>query len=178
MSPFEALYGYQPPSIIPYLSGSTSVAQVDQQLKDRDALLVILKQNLAQAQNRQKVYFDKKHSERSFDVGDMVFLKLQRYKQKSASAKALHKLLAKYCGPFEVLEKIGTVAYKVKLPASATIHNVFHVSLVKKKLGSSAVVHSGLPPLYTDKRSWEPAKVIETRLIKKGSNAAAQWLIH
>ena len=177
MTPFKALYGYKPPAISPYLPGSTAVAQVDQELRSRDELLETLKKNLLRAQSRMKQYFDKKHSERSFQVGDMVFLKLQRYKQKSLPSKTLHKLSAKYFGPFEVLERIGSVAYRIKLPPLATIHDVFHVSLLKKKLGSSAVVQTTLPPVYTLKKTWEPAKVIDTRLVNRRGNAATQWLI-
>ena len=54
MSPFEALYGYQPPIISAYLPGSTAVALVDQQLKERDELLEIVKRNLVAAKSRQK----------------------------------------------------------------------------------------------------------------------------
>ena len=178
MSPFEALYGYQPPSITAYLPGSTSVAQVDQQLKDRDELLTILRKNLVCAKNRQKQYYDQKHSERSFVIGDMVFLKLQPYRQHSIHQKAFHKLSAKYYGPFEVLERVGSVAYKLKLPDYAKIHNVFHVSLLKKKVGLTASVNPHLPNIAdSDKSSWEPAKVLATRLVKRRGQAAAQWLV-
>jgi hypothetical protein len=41
-------------------------------------------------------------------------------------------LAARYCGPFEILERIGPIAYIISLPASMTVHNVFNVSLLKK----------------------------------------------
>jgi hypothetical protein len=41
---------------------------------------------------------------------------------------------AKYCGPFEILERIGPIAYMISFPASMTIHNVFHVSFLKKHM--------------------------------------------
>jgi len=44
------------------------------------------------------------------------------------------KLEARYCGPFEILERIGLVAYMIALPASMSVHNVFHVSLVNKSI--------------------------------------------
>ncbi|XP_050379620.1 uncharacterized protein LOC126796952 [Argentina anserina] len=177
MTPFEALYGYLPPPIVPYLPGSTSVAQVDQQLQNRDQLLALLKQNLKRAQHRQKHYYDLKHTERSFQVGDMVFLKLQRHKQHSMPSHTFHKLSAKYYGPFKVLERIGSVAYKLELHASATIHDVFHVSLLKKKLGQSASVEPNLPPMASVKASWVPSRIIERRLIKRRGKAVVEWLI-
>jgi len=70
MSPFQALYGYQPPAIDPYFPDSTSVANVDQELQDRDALLVTLKRNLNLAQSSMKNFYDKKHVEREFNVDD------------------------------------------------------------------------------------------------------------
>ena len=165
-------------SVAVYQPGSTSIAQVDQELKARDELLSILKRNLVQAQNRMKVYYDRRHSERTFEVGDMVFLKLQSHKQQSVHANNFHKLSAKYYGPFEVLERIGTVAYKLKLPASARIHNVFHVSLLKKKIGSNASVSSDLPDISNaETQKWYPAAVLETRMIPRRGEAATQWLI-
>ncbi|KAH9762794.1 hypothetical protein KPL70_000939 [Citrus sinensis] len=82
MTPFEAVYGRPPPSYIAYIPGTSTVATVDLSLKDRDAMIRLLKANLVDAQARMKLYADKKKSERKFEVGDMVFLRLQPYKQK------------------------------------------------------------------------------------------------
>ncbi|XP_004293096.1 PREDICTED: uncharacterized protein LOC101292670 [Fragaria vesca subsp. vesca] len=178
MTPFQALYGYEPPSVKIYLPGSTSVANVDQDLRNRDELLTVLKKNLEKAQSRMKKYYDLKHTERKFEVGDLVYLKLQPYRQQSAHKRVFHKLSAKYFGPFEVLEKVGSVAYKLKLPAYAKIHDVFHVSLLRKKLGANVTAEAHLPHLSeAGTVKWEPEAVLQTRLVKRRGEAAAQWLI-
>jgi hypothetical protein len=64
-------------------------------------------------------------------VGDHVFLKLKTNRS-SLKLGSCAKLAARFCGPFEILERIGPVAYMLALPASMTVHNVFHVSLLKK----------------------------------------------
>ena len=64
-------------------------------------------------------------------MGDHVFLKVKDNKI-SMRLGNYSKLAARFCGPFEILERIGPVAYILALPASMTIHNVFHVSFLKK----------------------------------------------
>jgi hypothetical protein len=64
-------------------------------------------------------------------VGDHVFLKVKANRS-SLKLGSCAKLAARFCGPFEILERIGPVAYMLALPASMTVHNVFHVSLLKK----------------------------------------------
>ena len=68
---------------------------------------------------------------REFNVGDHVYLRV-RPRKSSLKLGSCAKLSLKYCGPFEVLERIGPVAYKLALPAITIAHNVFHVSLLKK----------------------------------------------
>jgi hypothetical protein len=63
-------------------------------------------------------------------VGDHVFLKVKA-RHNSLKLGKCSKLTMHYCGPFEILERIGPVAYMLVLPASLCIHNVFHVSLLK-----------------------------------------------
>jgi len=67
-----------------------------------------------------KQHEDQHHNERIFDVGDLVFLWLQPYKQMSLKhAKRDNNLSPKYYGPYKVLQKIGTMAYKLELPAAS-----------------------------------------------------------
>jgi hypothetical protein len=90
-----------------------------------------IKKNLKDAQDRKKSYADKNRTHREFKVGDHVFLKVEANKS-SLKLGNCSKLAAKYCGPFETLERIGPVAYMLAFPASMTIHNAFHVSLLNK----------------------------------------------
>ena len=88
------------------------------------------------AHNRMKQQADQNRSERSFEVGDWVFLRLQPYKQMSLKqSKKDNKLSPKYYGPYNVLQKIGTMAYKLGLPTSSRVHPVFHVSCLQKVIG-------------------------------------------
>jgi hypothetical protein len=93
--------------------------------------MIKMKQNLKAAQDRQKIYADKGITQREFKVGDHVFLKVKVNKS-SLKLGNCSKLAALYCGLFEILERIGLVAYMIALAASMSAHNVFHVSLLKK----------------------------------------------
>ena len=88
------------------------------------------------AHNRMKQQAYQHRSERSFVVGDWVFLRLQPYKQMSLkNAKKDNKLSLKYYGPYKVLQNIGTMAYKLELLVASRVHPVFHVSCLKKVMG-------------------------------------------
>ena len=90
-----------------------------------------IKQNLKVSQDRHKSYFDKNITHREFKVGDQVFLKVKANRS-SLKLGSCAKLETRFCGPFEILERIGPVAYMLSLPASMTVHNVFHVSFLNK----------------------------------------------
>jgi hypothetical protein len=90
-----------------------------------------IKQNLKASQDRQKRYADRNKVFRYFKVGEHVFLKVKE-KISSLILGSSSKLAARNCGPFEILEKIGPIAYMLAFPTSMRVHNLFHVSLLNK----------------------------------------------
>jgi hypothetical protein len=114
-SPFKALYGYDPVfAAAPMLSG-VAPSSVTEVLADRQLHASMLKEKLAAAQNRMKLQADKHRSDKEFQIGDSVLVKLQPYVQKLVVSRPCPKLAYKFYGPFKVLQKIGMVAYKLHL---------------------------------------------------------------
>ena len=79
MTPFKALYGYEALTFANLNLQGSRVPSAQDFVQQSTDILKILKENLQQAQNQQKVYVDKKCIERTFEVGDFVFLRLQAY---------------------------------------------------------------------------------------------------
>ncbi|XP_026400020.1 uncharacterized protein LOC113295902 [Papaver somniferum] len=178
MSPFQALYGYARPHLIFPITTSTSVATVENYLRERDAMLQLLTDELSKSQHRMKYFADHKRSDREFSVGDLVFLKLQSYRQTSVDVRKNFKLSAKYFGPVEVLQRIGAVAYKLQLPVGSIIHPVFHVSQLKKNISLHATISPQLPLVDpAGQFIVEPAAVLDTRETLRGTSRAKQFLV-
>nr|KYP63409.1 Retrotransposable element Tf2 [Cajanus cajan] len=150
LSPFEVMYGKPPPSIPAYVEGTSSNIGCDSTLATREEILSLLKTNLAKAQARMKKIADSKRRDQTFAVGSWVYLKLQPYKQISVSGEKYHKLAQRFYGPFQVLERVGPVAYRVELPSSSKIHNVFHCSMLKPHEGPVSALIDQLPPSFVD----------------------------
>jgi hypothetical protein len=81
----------------------------------------LIKQHLATVQNRIKLQADKLRTDRKFQVGDRVLLKLQPYAQHSVVNRPYHKIAFKFFGPYTVVEKVGSAAYKLDLPDGSTV---------------------------------------------------------
>lgn len=178
MTPFQALYGRLPPSILLYFDGLSRVNEVDQNLLQRDELLQHLKKNLDMAANRMKQTADKKRRNVEFQVGEMVLLRLHPYRQQTAFKRVHQKLASKFYGPYQIEKKIGNVAYQLHLPVGTKIHHVFHVSLLKKYVGGPPQVTLELSPI-TDEgvASVEPETILDTRWIKQGNKFIEESLV-
>ena len=165
MTPFRALYGRDPPSLIKYENGSTTNAALEEQLKDRDATLKLLRDHLHRAQQLMKQRADKSRREVEFAVGERVYVKLRPYRQKSLARKVNEKLCARFYGPFEVEARVGQVAYKLKLPSDSKIHPTFHISQLKKAVGEPLEVVP-IPLQLTSEAELvvEPEGVLSTRI--------------
>ena len=113
-----------------------------------------------------------------FQVGDLVFLKLHPYCQQTVYRRAYQKLASRFYGPYQIEEKVGKVAYKLKLPEGSWIHPVFHVSLLKRRVGETKVTSTELPPLTNDGEIiMEPEAILDTRWVKKGSSFVEESLV-
>ncbi|CAJ2651205.1 unnamed protein product [Trifolium pratense] len=115
-TPFEIVYGRPPPTLVKWVQGETRVASVEKDLLDRDEALKQLKTQLLKAQERMKNLADKKRVDRNFVCGEWVFVKLRAHRQHSVVTRVNAKLAAKYYGPYPIIERIGAVAYRLKLP--------------------------------------------------------------
>jgi hypothetical protein len=94
----------------------------------------MVRENLCVAQSRQKSYVDHRRRELSFKVQDFVYLKVSPMRG-LRHFKVRGNLTPRFIGPFKILEKRGEVAYQLKLPPLLSdMHNVFHVSQLKKCL--------------------------------------------
>lgn len=130
-SPFNALFGVEPS--VGQVPDIQSIAHPDvlDLMTERDAFRVHLQTQLAKAQTRMKLLADRNRSPREFQVGDMVFVKLQPYAQLSMVSRSFPKLAYKFYGPYKVLARIGSATYKLALATTSLIHPVFHVSQLK-----------------------------------------------
>ena len=132
MPPYEALYGRKCRSPVCWEEvGERKVLGPELVQQTKEAIEVIRKR-LMVAQDRQRKYADKQRRDMEFEIGEPVLLKISPWKGISRFGKK-GKLSPRFIGPFEILRKVGKVAYELALPPQMQqIHNVFHISMLKK----------------------------------------------
>jgi hypothetical protein len=108
----------------------------------------------------------------------LVFLRLQPYRQSSLKKSGVEKLKPRFYGPYRIMRRVGEVAYELELPEGSKIHNVFHVSCLKKAVGQFINTSEELPPL-DDEGQLElvPEEVLEFREQKLRSRVIRECLI-
>lgn len=172
-TPFEVTYGYQPTHFGVSME-DCSVPDLAEWMRDRRSMHQLIQQHLNRAQQQMKAYADKNRSFREFTVGDWVYLKIQPYVQSLVAKRANHKLAFRYFGPFQILQKVGTIAYKLDLPEDCLFHPVVHVSQLKAAKGFTPSVHHTLPSELG--KLQVPMAFLDYRLFKKGNSVLSQVL--
>lgn len=175
-TPYDIVYGQSPLVHLPYLPGESKVQVVAKCLQDREDMLLLLKFHLLRAQHRMKQLADGHQSERSFESGDYVFVKLQPYRQHSKISRSNQKLSPKNYGPYKVLDTRGKVSYKLELPSSSKIHPVFHVSQLKKVVGNVST-STQLPSVLFEATVKEPEYIKERKMVQRHGKAATMVLV-
>jgi hypothetical protein len=153
------------------------VAAVQKELLDRDEALKQLREQLMRAQDRMKQLADRKRCDKSFEVGEWVFVKLRAHRQQSVVSRINAKLAARYYGPYPVVARVGAVAYQLKLPDGSKVHPVFHVSLLKKAVGNYQE-EDELPELEGERGVLiEPEEVLAWRTVQIQGEDVEQVMI-
>ncbi|GJS85508.1 putative reverse transcriptase domain-containing protein [Tanacetum coccineum] len=138
-APFEALYGRKCRSPVIWTEVGESQLIRPEIVQETTEKIVQIKERLKTARSRQKSYADKRRKPLEFQVGDRVLLKVSPWKGVVRFGKK-GKLAPRYVGPFEIVERVGPVAYRLKLPQELScVHDTFHVSNLKKCLAEPDV---------------------------------------
>ncbi|GKE36937.1 hypothetical protein Tco_1460342 [Tanacetum coccineum] len=149
-APFEALYGRKCRSLVLWAEISESRLIGPELVQEMTDKVVLIKEKLKAARDRQKSYADNRRKPLEFEVGDQVLLKVSPCKGVIRFGKK-GKLALRYVGPFEILKRVGPVAYQLRLPEElSSVHDTFHVSNLKKCL-ADANLHVPLDKIKVDK---------------------------
>ncbi|XP_071713552.1 uncharacterized protein [Rutidosis leptorrhynchoides] len=131
MTPYEMLYGRKCRVPICWNEPGEKVIEGPELIRITNEKIEVAKEKLKEARTRQKSYANKHRRDLEFKVGEHVFLKVSPF-------KGVHrfglkgKLSPRFIGPFEILERVGEVSYRLALPpALSHVHNVFHVSTLR-----------------------------------------------
>jgi hypothetical protein len=173
-APFEALYGRKCRSPICWAEVGDSQVTGPELVLETTERIAQVRERMAAARDRQKSYADKRRKPLEFAVGDKVLLKVAPWKGTVRFGKR-GKLNPRYVGPFEIIERVGEVAYRLKLPEEMSgIHDVFHISHLKKCLADETLIIPFKELTLNDKLRFveEPIEVVdydskETRLSKR-----------
>ncbi|GKF45804.1 hypothetical protein Tco_0135606 [Tanacetum coccineum] len=129
-------------------------------VQEKTDKVVVIKERLQTARDRQKSYADNRRKSLEFEVGDRVMLKVSPWKGVGCFGKK-GKLALRYVGPFEILKRIGPVAYRLRLPEELSgVHDTFHVSNQKKCL-ADASLHVSLNEIKVDKTPFFVEEAVE-----------------
>ncbi|KAK5832463.1 hypothetical protein PVK06_016265 [Gossypium arboreum] len=132
MAPYEALYGRKCRSPVCWTELNERKVIGPELIQETEETVKKIKDRLKATFDRQKSYADLKRRDIEYSVGDKVFLKVSPWKKVLRFGRK-GKLTPRFTGPYEIVERIGPVAYRLSLPSELQrIHDVFHVSMLRK----------------------------------------------
>nr|GEW31334.1 putative reverse transcriptase domain-containing protein [Tanacetum cinerariifolium] len=170
-APFEALYGRKCRSPVLWAEIGESSLIGPKLVQETTDKVVLLKEKFKAVRDYQKSYVDNRRKPLEFEVGDRVLLKVSLWKG-VIRFRMKGKLALRYVGPFEILERIDPVAYRLRLPEEVSnVHDTFHVSNLKKCL-ADASLYVPLDEIKIDKTLGfveEPVEIMdrEVRSLKR-----------
>ncbi|GJT36414.1 putative reverse transcriptase domain-containing protein [Tanacetum coccineum] len=131
-APFEALYGRKCRSPICWAEVGDAQLTGPEIVHETTKKIIQINKRIQAARNRQKSYVDRRRKPLEFEVGDKVMLKVSPWKGVIHFGKR-GKLNPRYIGPFKIIAKVETLAYRLELPEQLSrVHSTFHVSNLKK----------------------------------------------
>ncbi|XP_020084891.1 uncharacterized protein LOC109707769 [Ananas comosus] len=171
MASFEALYGRKCRSLIHWSNVGERTVLGPDVVREAEEKVRLARQRLATAQSRHKSYANKRRKDIEFTVGDRVFLKVTPMRGVKRFC-VRGKLSPRYIGSFEILERIGAMAYKLALPPRlAGVHDVFYVSQLRKYVYDPEHVLAYVPmELQEDMTYEESLAYIVDREVRKLRN--------
>ena len=132
MAPYETLYGRKCRTPLCWTELSKKKVIGPDLIQETEEKVKMIRENLKVAIDRQKLYADMIKKGIRYEIDEKVFLKVSPWKKVMGFEKK-GKLSPRFIGPYEVIEKVGLVAYKLALPPDLEkIHNVFHVSMLRR----------------------------------------------
>ena len=167
-APFEALYGRKCRSPLCWAEVGDRQLTGPEIIEETTEKISQIRERMKAAQDRQKSYADRRRKPLEFQVGERVLLKVSPWKGVARFGKR-GKLNPRYIGPFEIIARVGPVAYKLRLPEElAGVHDTFHVSNLRKCLSDESLI---IPPeeMHIDKQLHfieEPIEVTDWKIQK------------
>jgi hypothetical protein len=168
MAPYEALYGRKCQTPLCWYQDGESVILGPEIIQQTTEKVKQIREKMRTTQSRQKSYADKRRRPLEFEEGDHVFLRVASTTGVGRAIKS-RKLTPKFIGPYQILRRIGPVAYQIALPPFLSkIHNVFHVSQLRKYVSDpSHIIEPDIVPLKDNLSYESPPIRIEDQRIKQ-----------
>ncbi|CAJ2652659.1 unnamed protein product [Trifolium pratense] len=168
MAPFEALYGRRCRTPLCWFESGESVVLGPEIVRQTTEKVKLIREKMKASQSRQKSYHDKRRKDLEFQEGDHVFLRVTPVTGVGRALKS-KKLTPRFIGPYQISERVGTVAYRVGLPPHlSNLHYVFHVSQLRRYVADPSHVVPRDDVEVRDNLTIETMPIrIEAREVKK-----------